>query len=70
MTKRRSSSFGNCTRNQCPRASPIFDELRSKRLLLIGNDIPIGRRASSCLGRRERLYSGNDAREFVATAPS
>ena len=49
------------------RLANLFDELRSKRLLLIGNAHPDWlERFFVRLARRERLYSGNDAREFVA----
>ncbi len=49
------------------RLANLFDELRSKRLLLIGNAHPDWlARFFVRLARRERLYSGNDAREFVA----
>jgi len=45
----------------------LFDELRTKRLLLIGNAHPDWlARFFVRLARRDRLYSGNDAREFVA----
>jgi TIR domain len=49
------------------RLANLFDELRTKRLLLIGNAHPDWlARFFVRLARRERLYSGNDAREFVA----
>jgi hypothetical protein len=45
----------------------LFDELRNKRLLLIGNAHPDWlARFFVRLARRDRLYSGNEAREFVA----
>jgi hypothetical protein len=45
----------------------LFDELRSKRLLLIGNgQADWLARFFVRLARRERLFSGRDAREFVA----
>jgi hypothetical protein len=45
----------------------LFDELRTKRLLLIGNAHPDWlARFFVRFARRDRLYSGNDAREFVA----
>jgi len=45
----------------------LFDELRTKRLLLIGNAHPDWlARFFVRLSRRDRLYSGNEAREFVA----
>jgi hypothetical protein len=45
----------------------LFDEMRTKRLLLIGNAHPDWlARFFFRLARRDRLYSGNDAREFVA----
>lgn len=51
------------------RLANFFDELRTKRLLLIGNAHPDWlARFFVRLARRERLYSGNDAREFVADA--
>src|SRR2546423_9268469 len=49
------------------RLTNLFDELRNKRLLLIGNAHPDWlARFFVRLSRRERLYSGNEAREFVA----
>ena len=49
------------------RLANLFDELRTKRLLLIGNAHPDWlARFFVRLSRRERLYSGNEAREFVA----
>ena len=49
------------------RLGNLFDELRTKRLLLIGNAHPDWlARFFVRLSRRERLYSGNEAREFVA----
>ena len=49
------------------RLATLFDELRTKRLLLIGNAHPDWlARFFVRLSRRERLYSGNEAREFVA----
>jgi hypothetical protein len=49
------------------RLANLFDELRTKRLLLIGNAHPDWlARFFVRLARRDRLYSGNDAREFVA----
>jgi hypothetical protein len=49
------------------RLANLFDELRTKRLLLIGNAHPDWlARFFVRLARRERLYSGNDTREFVA----
>jgi hypothetical protein len=49
------------------RLANLFDELRTKHLLLIGNAHPDWlARFFVRLARRERLYSGNDAREFVA----
>jgi hypothetical protein len=49
------------------RLANFFDELRTKRLLLIGNAHPDWlARFFVRLARRDRLYSGNDAREFVA----
>jgi hypothetical protein len=49
------------------RLANLFDELRNKRLLLIGNAHPDWlARFFVRLARRDRLYSGNDAREFVA----
>jgi len=49
------------------RLANLFDELRTKRLLLIGNAHPDWlARFFVRLARRERLYSGNEAREFVA----
>ena len=49
------------------RLANLFDELRTKRLLLIGNAHPDWlARFFVRLARRERLYSGSDAREFVA----
>lgn len=51
------------------RLAILFDELRNKRLLLIGNAHPDWlARFFVRLARRDRLYSGNDAREFVADA--
>ena len=48
------------------RLANLFDELRTKRLLLIGNAHPDWlARFFVRLARRDRLYSGNDAREFV-----
>jgi len=49
------------------RLANLFDELRNKRLLLIGNHHPDWlARFFVRLARRDRLYCGNDAREFVA----
>jgi hypothetical protein len=49
------------------RLANLFDELRTSRLLLIGNAHPDWlARFFVRLSRRERLYSGNEAREFVA----
>jgi hypothetical protein len=49
------------------RLANLFDELRNKRLLLIGNAHPDWlARFFVRLARRERLNSGNDAREFLA----
>ena len=49
------------------RLANLFDELRTKRLLLIGNAHPDWlARFFVRLARRDRLYSGSDAREFVA----
>jgi hypothetical protein len=49
------------------RLANLFDELRNKRLLLIGNAHPDWlARFFVRLARRERLNSGTDAREFVA----
>lgn len=49
------------------RLANLFDELRTKRLLLIGNAHPDWlARFFVRLSRRERLYSGNEAREFMA----
>ena len=49
------------------RLANLFDELRTKRLLLIGNAHPDWlARFFVRLSRRDRLYSGNEAREFVA----
>ena len=49
------------------RLANLFDELRNKRLLLIGNAHPDWlTRFFVRLARRDRLYSGNDAREFLA----
>ena len=49
------------------RLANLFDELRNKRLLLIGNAHPDWlARFFVRLARRDRLYSGNEAREFVA----
>ena len=49
------------------RLANLFDELRTKRLLLIGNAHPDWlARFFVRLARRDRLYSGNDAREFIA----
>jgi TIR domain len=49
------------------RLANLFDEVRTKRLLLIGNAHPDWlARFFVRLARRDRLYSGNDAREFVA----
>lgn len=49
------------------RLANLFDELRTKRVLLIGNAHPDWlARFFVRLSRRERLYSGNEAREFVA----
>jgi hypothetical protein len=48
------------------RLANLFDELRNKRLLLIGNAHPDWlARFFVRLARRDRLYSGNEAREFV-----
>jgi hypothetical protein len=50
-----------------PRLVNLFDELRNKRLLLIGNHHPDWlARFFVRLARRDRLYSGNEAREFLA----
>jgi hypothetical protein len=52
------------------RLANLFDEMRTKRLLLIGNAHPDWlARFFVRLARRDRLYSGNDAREFVADGP-
>jgi hypothetical protein len=49
------------------RLANLFDELRTKRLLLVGNAHPDWlARFFVRLARRDRLYSGNDAREFIA----
>jgi hypothetical protein len=49
------------------RLANLFDELRTKRLLLIGNAHPDWlARFFVRLSRRDRLYSGSEAREFVA----
>jgi len=49
------------------RLANLFDELRSRRLLLIGNHHPDWlARFFVRLARRDRLYSGNEAREFLA----
>jgi hypothetical protein len=49
------------------RLANLFDELRTKRVLLIGNAHPDWlARFFVRLSRRDRLYSGNEAREFVA----
>ncbi len=49
------------------RLANLFDELRTKRLLLIGNGHADWlARFFVRLARRERLFSGSDAREFVA----
>jgi hypothetical protein len=49
------------------RLANLFDELRTKRLLLIGNaHADWLARFFVRLARRDRLYSGNDAHEFVA----
>src|SRR5262249_38036825 len=49
------------------RLANFFDEVCTKRLLLIGNAHPDWlARFFVRLARRDRLYSGNDAREFVA----
>ena len=49
------------------RLANLFDELRTKRLLLIGNAHPDWlARFFVRLSRRERLYAGNETREFVA----
>jgi hypothetical protein len=49
------------------RLANLFDELRTKRLLLIGNAHPDWlARFFVRLARRDRPYSGSDAREFVA----
>jgi hypothetical protein len=49
------------------RLANLFDELRTKRLLLIGNAHPDWlARFFVRLARRDRLYSGNETREFVA----
>jgi hypothetical protein len=49
------------------RLANLFDELRTKRPPLIGNSHPDWlERFFVRLARRDRLYSGNDAREFVA----
>jgi TIR domain len=49
------------------RLANLFDEMRTKRLLLIGNAHPDWlARFFFRLARHDRLYSGNDAREFVA----
>lgn len=49
------------------RLANLFDELRNKRLLLIGNHHPDWlARFFVRLARRDRLYSGNEAREFLA----
>ncbi|MEY2584173.1 MAG: hypothetical protein QOD80_199, partial [Verrucomicrobiota bacterium] len=47
------------------RLANLFDELRTKRLLLIGNAHPDWlARFFVRLSRRDRLYSGNETREF------
>ena len=52
------------------RLANLFDELRTKRLLLIGNAHPDWlARFFVRLARRDRLYSGNDAREVIADGP-
>jgi nucleotide-binding universal stress UspA family protein len=49
------------------RLANLFDELRNKRLLMIGNHHPDWlARFFVRLARRDRLYSGNEAREFLA----
>jgi nucleotide-binding universal stress UspA family protein len=49
------------------RLANLFDELRNRRLLLIGNHHPDWlARFFVRLARRDRLYSGNEAREFLA----
>jgi hypothetical protein len=49
------------------RLANLFDELRNKRLLLIGTGNPDWlARFFVRLARRDRLYSGSDAREFFA----
>jgi hypothetical protein len=49
------------------RLANLFDEVCTKRLLLIGNAHPDWlARFFVRLARRDRLYSGNEAREFVA----
>ena len=49
------------------RLANFFDELRNKRLLMIGMAHPDWlARFFVRLARRDRLYSGSDAREFVA----
>ncbi len=49
------------------RLANLFDELRNKRLLLIGNAHPDWlARFFVRLARRDRLYSGNEAHEFLA----
>jgi TIR domain len=49
------------------RLATLFDELRSKRLLLVGNAHPDWlARFFVRLARRDRLYSGNEAHEFLA----
>src|SRR5216110_1189567 len=49
------------------RLANLFDELRTKRLLLIGNAHPDWlARFFVRLSRRDRLYAGNETREFVA----
>src|SRR5215472_14676459 len=49
------------------RLANFFDEVCTKRLLFIGNAHPDWlARFFVRLARRDRLYSGNDAREFVA----
>jgi hypothetical protein len=49
------------------RLANLFDELRTRRLLLIGNAHPDWlARFFVRLARRDRLYSGSEAHEFVA----
>jgi hypothetical protein len=49
------------------RLANLFDELRTKRVLLIGNAHPDWlARFFVRLNRRERLYYGNETREFLA----